>query len=193
MTVQNKTIKIPQPAYKLTKMLTTLRCDHLDEDYDDDDRNVFEYGTADALGLATRPTEIDDNQDDQGDPDDYDETWAYEDDNATVPTGHSMSLPPPMGSASAAPSTPDWEHDSDWVDACVTHVIPPPAESSNGATLALQRELNAMLKEQKSARSLRDLGWYISPDRVGDNLYQWIVELHSFDENLPIAVDMKAK
>jgi ubiquitin-conjugating enzyme E2 Q len=59
--------------------------------------------------------------------------------------------------------------------------------------MALQRELRAMLKEQEKADSLRDLGWYMPPEFVGDNLFQWIVELHSFDEALPIAKDLKAK
>jgi ubiquitin-conjugating enzyme E2 Q len=31
------------------------------------------------------------------------------------------------------------------------------------------------------------------PDLIGDNLYQWIVEMHSFDPALPLAKDLKAK
>jgi ubiquitin-conjugating enzyme E2 Q len=37
-----------------------------------------------------------------------------------------------------------------------------------------------------------ELGWHIDEDKV-DNIYQWIVELHSFDPTLPLAHDMKKK
>ena len=84
----------------------------------------------------------------------------------------------------------DWKHDRTWVEQCMEHVIPPPTESSLQATTALQRELKGILKEQKEAKSLRELGWYMPEDLIGDNLYQWIVELHSFDPTLPVAQDM---
>ncbi|KAI0708751.1 hypothetical protein C8T65DRAFT_649990 [Cerioporus squamosus] len=85
----------------------------------------------------------------------------------------------------------DWEHDREWVLKAIEHLIPPPTESSIQATTALQRELKALLKEQKTAKSLKDLGWFMPEDLIGDNLYQWIVELHSFDKDLPIAKDME--
>ncbi|RPD55194.1 hypothetical protein L227DRAFT_579837 [Lentinus tigrinus ALCF2SS1-6] len=85
----------------------------------------------------------------------------------------------------------DWQHDPEWVQKAIEHLIPPPTESSLQATTALQRELKALLKEQKAAKSLKELGWYMPEDLIGDNLYQWIVELHSFDQNLPIAKDME--
>lgn len=87
----------------------------------------------------------------------------------------------------------DWEHDVDWVEATIAHLMPPPFESSPTATMALQRELRAMLQEQEKAKSLKELGWYMPPDLISDNLFQWIVELHSFDETLPVAQGMKAK
>ncbi len=85
----------------------------------------------------------------------------------------------------------DWRHDREWVLQAIEHLSPPPTESSIQATTALQRELKALLKEQKAAKSLKDLGWYMPEDLIGDNLYQWIVELHSFDKDLPIAKDMQ--
>ncbi len=84
----------------------------------------------------------------------------------------------------------DWKHDRMWVEQCVEHVIPPPTEASLQATTALQRELKGILKEQKEAKSLRELGWYMPEEFIGDNLYQWIIELHSFDPALPVAQDM---
>ncbi|KIM73751.1 hypothetical protein PILCRDRAFT_99249 [Piloderma croceum F 1598] len=95
--------------------------------------------------------------------------------------------PPP----SKAPALDDWKHDAEWVTASTAHLMPPPFEASPSATMALQRELRAMVKEQESATSLKDLGWYMPPDLIGDNLFQWIVELHSFEETLPIAKGMK--
>jgi ubiquitin-conjugating enzyme E2 Q len=38
---------------------------------------------------------------------------------------------------------------------------------------------------------LHELGWYTDPNHFGDNVYQWIVELHSFEESLPLAKQMK--
>ncbi|KAI9060756.1 hypothetical protein FKP32DRAFT_1613420 [Trametes sanguinea] len=87
----------------------------------------------------------------------------------------------------------DWKHDREWVNECIEHVLPPPRESSRMASTALQRELQAMLKEQNAAKSLKELGWYLSEEFIGDNLYQWIVELHSFDSSLPIAQDLANK
>jgi ubiquitin-conjugating enzyme E2 Q len=37
---------------------------------------------------------------------------------------------------------------------------------------------------------INELGWYINKDLV-KNVYQWIVELHSFDPELPLSRDMK--
>ena len=84
----------------------------------------------------------------------------------------------------------DWVHDPVWVSACVEQMLPPPLASSTQASLALQREMKAMLKEQDQARSLQELGWYMPQEFIGDNLYQWVVELHSFDKSIPIAKDM---
>jgi len=49
------------------------------------------------------------------------------------------------------------------------------------------------LREQDHAKSLSELGWYMPPEFIGDNLFQWIVELHSFEKDLPIAKDLKAR
>ncbi len=84
--------------------------------------------------------------------------------------------------------------------------MPPPLEASTAATTAIQRELRAMLKEQAVASrrpgGLHELGWFLpnlgeDDDNGGggimDNLFQWIVELHSFDESLPLTEQMKSK
>ena len=87
----------------------------------------------------------------------------------------------------------DWTHDEAWVRASIEGLMPPPTQSSPSATSALQRELKAMLKEQNSAKRLKELGWYMPPDFIGDNLFQWIVEMHSFEEDLPVAKDMRSR
>ena len=84
-------------------------------------------------------------------------------------------------------------HDPSWVAACIQHVLPPPNDASRMATTTLQRELRRILKEQEDAKSLKELGWYMPPEFIGDNLFQWIAELHSFDPEIPIAQDMKAR
>lgn len=87
----------------------------------------------------------------------------------------------------------DWVHDPEWVTTCVEFRLPAPVDASPLATASLQRELTAMLKEQERAKSYKELGWYMPPECIGDNLFQWIVEMHSFDPDLPVAQDMKAK
>jgi ubiquitin-conjugating enzyme E2 Q len=87
----------------------------------------------------------------------------------------------------------EWIHDPEWVSQTVAHLMPPPVESTPVATMALQRELKSMLKEQERAKSISELGWYMPPEFIGDNLFQWIVELHSFDKSLPIAQDLTVR
>lgn len=91
------------------------------------------------------------------------------------------------------PIEDDWVHDSTWVSGCIQHMLPPPVDASPMAVSSVQRELATMLKEQEKARSLKELGWYMPQDFIGDNLFQWIVELHSFDPELPVAQDMVAR
>jgi ubiquitin-conjugating enzyme E2 Q len=66
-----------------------------------------------------------------------------------------------------------------------------PSYATSTATKALQRELNNTLQVQKT-HPAHELGWYIDPNLV-TNIYQWIVELHSFDPQLPLANDMTDK
>jgi len=69
-------------------------------------------------------------------------------------------------------------------------MLEPPEYATTSASLRLTRELKTVLKIQELT-PLHELGWYINPDLVS-NVYQWIVELHSFEESLPLAKDMKA-
>ena len=84
---------------------------------------------------------------------------------------------------------------TDFVPGTLDHstlpLIQPPSYATTSASKTLQRELTASLKIQNTLPS-HELGWYINPELI-NNVYQWIVELHSFEPHLPLAKDMKAK
>ncbi|KAG7136877.1 Ubiquitin-conjugating enzyme E2Q-like protein like [Verticillium longisporum] len=54
----------------------------------------------------------------------------------------------------------------------------------------LGHELKKLQKVQATT-PLHELGWYIDFNSI-ENLFHWIVELHSFDPMLPLARDMKS-
>ncbi|KAI9889493.1 MAG: hypothetical protein M1814_005276 [Vezdaea aestivalis] len=66
-----------------------------------------------------------------------------------------------------------------------------PSDASINASKTLQMELKRLLALQK-AESPVELGWYIDTNLI-ESPYQWIVELHSFDESLPLVKDMISK
>ncbi|KAL9602680.1 MAG: hypothetical protein Q9219_001670 [cf. Caloplaca sp. 3 TL-2023] len=70
-------------------------------------------------------------------------------------------------------------------------LLDPPPYATSMATKALQRELSGTLKIQDS-KPAHELGWYIDRELIS-NMYQWIVELHSFESHLPLAKDLKDK
>lgn len=70
-------------------------------------------------------------------------------------------------------------------------ILAPPAYAAPAATRSLQRELNNTLQIQET-HPAHELGWYLNPNSV-ENVYQWIVELHSFDADLPLAQDLKRR
>lgn len=68
-------------------------------------------------------------------------------------------------------------------------IMAEPTYATSMASMQLQRALKAAVKTEKDTPP-HELGWSIDM-RFTDNLYQWIVELHSFDVELPLAQDMK--
>jgi len=90
--------------------------------------------------------------------------------------------------------TPD-KSQTDFVPGSLDHkslpLLEPPSYATSMATRALQRELTATFKVQDTHPS-HELGWYIDRNLI-NNVYQWIVELHSFECHLPLAKDMKQK
>ncbi|KAL4886739.1 hypothetical protein BJY04DRAFT_228508 [Aspergillus karnatakaensis] len=65
-----------------------------------------------------------------------------------------------------------------------------PAYATPRATRSLQKLLREALRTQNQ-EPLHELGWYINGELI-NNVYQWIVELHSFDKTLQVAKDLKA-
>jgi ubiquitin-conjugating enzyme E2 Q len=68
-------------------------------------------------------------------------------------------------------------------------ILKQPAFATPQATKRLSKTLQELVKVQNGSK-LHELGWWIDVDQV-ENLYQWIIELHSFDKTLPLADDMK--
>ncbi|KAF7591320.1 hypothetical protein BBP40_001696 [Aspergillus hancockii] len=69
-------------------------------------------------------------------------------------------------------------------------LLGPPKYATTLATKSLQKHLQTTLKTQERG-PLHELGWYIDPD-LFKNVFQWIVQLHSFDPSLPLARDLTA-
>lgn len=77
-------------------------------------------------------------------------------------------------------------------------LLPPPSYATTTASLQLQKAFQQLSKTQKGhieAGTLHESGWYLDTDQLNrtDNLYQWIVSLHSFPLDLPLAKDMVAR
>ncbi|OXV10407.1 hypothetical protein Egran_01832 [Elaphomyces granulatus] len=69
-------------------------------------------------------------------------------------------------------------------------LLAPPSYATTSATKMLQSTLRVTLKIQDS-HPLDELGWYVDPNLI-TTVYQWIVELHSFDPGLPLVADLEA-
>ena len=170
--VNQKVIQIPDPAFQVESLLAARKADYVHEDPDEEDLAIFQLD-------PSKPSQsVQQNECDFDDDDDY-----------YVPVAPSSS----KNKSRAERPKDDWKHNAEWVVSILKNLMPPPIQSSPSASVAIQRELKSMLKEQDLAPNLRDLGWYMPPDLIGDNLYQWFVEMHSLDPELPIAKDMKDK
>ena len=76
-------------------------------------------------------------------------------------------------------------------------IMPLPTYASPATTKRLMKELLTLQKFQTTT-PLAELGWFIDVEKI-ENVYQWIVELHSFhmfedkNQKLPLVADMKKK
>ncbi|KAI9368542.1 hypothetical protein BJX61DRAFT_523538 [Aspergillus egyptiacus] len=75
------------------------------------------------------------------------------------------------------------------LEASSLQLLGAPTYATDEGIRRLRKLLKEALKTQEE-EPLNELGWYINGNLI-DNMYQWIVELHSFDENLQIARDLK--
>ena len=77
-----------------------------------------------------------------------------------------------------------------------TQLLPPPEYATSSASKQLQREMRSLVSVQEDAlrnNALADLGWFFHTEHITEtgNLYQWIISLHSFPLDLPLAKDME--
>jgi ubiquitin-conjugating enzyme E2 Q len=97
--------------------------------------------------------------------------------------------------ATSAGATRHRPQATDFVPGSLDHSMLPllasPAYATPQASKTLQRELRDLLAVQ-GKNDLADLGWYVNANLV-QNLYQWIVELHSFPPETELAKDLKKK
>ncbi|KAG6813798.1 hypothetical protein H0H92_007210 [Tricholoma furcatifolium] len=178
VTLNSQRIEIPEPTYQIAALLSARREEFHEEDNDAEDIAVFENRLA-FVQVIENAQRDDDMMD--VDIDTHGGQVANKD------------LTEKSAFNGVVRKSDDWKHDPKWVSGALTNLMSPPSEASPSATMAVQRELKAMLKEQHNAKSLKELGWFIPPDVIDNNLFQWIVEMHSFEETLPIARDMKAR
>ncbi|THU91820.1 hypothetical protein K435DRAFT_829796 [Dendrothele bispora CBS 962.96] len=199
ITLHNKAVEIPAPGFQLEQMLNALRSRAEYEDNDEGDQEVFDFDSSQeererakligkGKGKEKEVIEISDDEDADGDFDDMDGDIEMYDFPAPAPPPSSLK---PLKPKPVSKPLIDWVHDPDWVRNAVPMLLPAPQSAERGATARIQRELRGMLNEQENCSSLKELGWYMPEEFIGDNLFQWIIELHSFDESIPIAVDMK--
>ncbi|KAJ5692200.1 hypothetical protein N7462_001623 [Penicillium macrosclerotiorum] len=99
---------------------------------------------------------------------------------------------PPKGSSSESDQSPCPKTDfvPGTLNGNTLPLLAPPQYASTPATKLLQKHLRSTLKTQ-ATEPLHELGWYLDPNLI-TTVYQWIVELHSFDPSLPLARDLKA-
>ncbi|KAF8551149.1 hypothetical protein OG21DRAFT_1499321 [Imleria badia] len=161
-----KRIDVPQPSYQLDKLVSACVSGRKDIIPEDEDRAIFDRPNEESSGSGANPS-------------------SSRDIKATAETKYVAPLPARV-----------WIPDDKWIQRNAKDLLPPPTEFSITASVALRRELSSMMREQTTAMETNDLGtlgWYLPPQHNDNNLYQWLVELHSFDPELPIAKDMESK
>ena len=195
--LSKKALKIPEPDHKLQTLLTARTTEYVEQDYDEDDMKVFEGDNSNVLSqisnvqpshasrrLALRQHMM------SGYFEPRFQNQGHEHRLELKSTAQNQDQDQDQDQVPDEEKDP-WKHDSAWVKECLSYVLSPPTDALPMATMALQKELKAVLRDQDAAKSLKQLGWYMPVEYIGDNLFQWIIELHSFEEDLPIAKDMK--
>lgn len=143
---------------------------------------------AKIIGLTTQE-QIEKTEDDVAsmmtDQSDLEMLMSDADDVMTRPSTHWQK---DSSSNAKEDETPKTDFIPGQLDASTLPLLAPPSNASSSATKALLSTLKQTLQIQKTT-PIHELGWYINESLIS-NIYQWIVELHSFDPNIPLAQDM---
>jgi ubiquitin-conjugating enzyme E2 Q len=91
--------------------------------------------------------------------------------------------------SSSAPSKPLTDYVPGTLDYSTLPMLQMPDWATTSATKRLMKDFKDLINVQNMTPA-HELGWHIDEHKV-DNIYQWIVELHSFESTLPLAQDMK--
>jgi ubiquitin-conjugating enzyme E2 Q len=157
-------------------------------------------------GSQYDPIEIDDDDDAasiatlQEDLDIFEDDNTYQHQQESLPTPNSVSgdkgksklggfVSKIFGSKTPTKSLTDYVPGT--LDYSTLPMLQMPAWATSPATKRLMKDFKDLIAVQNTTPP-HELGWHIDEDKV-DNIYQWIVELHSFDPTLPLAQDMKKK
>jgi ubiquitin-conjugating enzyme E2 Q len=93
--------------------------------------------------------------------------------------------------SSSAPAKPLTDYVPGTLDYSTLPMLAKPAWATSSATKRLMKDFSELLKVQNK-EAPHELGWHVDEDKI-ENMYQWIVEMHSFDPALPLAKDMKSQ
>ncbi|KIW80569.1 hypothetical protein Z517_07185 [Fonsecaea pedrosoi CBS 271.37] len=110
-------------------------------------------------------------------------------DDGLEPLGSSTECPRVNGKKRPAEVAAETDFIAGQLDVTNIKFMAEPQDATPVATKALMRLLKDALKIQESTPPAT-LGWYIDRSLI-NNMYQWIVELHSFPRDLPLAQDMR--
>jgi ubiquitin-conjugating enzyme E2 Q len=111
-----------------------------------------------------------------------------DDDNELMPHGE-RRVPVPGRTKRREPEISMTDFVPGSLDLSNLKLLRPPGDASSTTSKTLLKALQETLKVQESTPA-HELGWYVHGDQI-ENVYQWIVEMHSFEETLPLAKDMK--
>jgi ubiquitin-conjugating enzyme E2 Q len=91
--------------------------------------------------------------------------------------------------AKSATTVPFTDYVPATLDYSTLPMLQMPTWATMSATKRLMKDFKDLITVQNSTPP-HELGWHIDEDKI-ENIYQWIVELHSFEFTLPLAQDMK--
>lgn len=107
----------------------------------------------------------------------------------TEPPDRPVSLGKGKAVVSGSSMTTDFVPGS--LDVSKLPCLPLPPFATPQASKALSRALKELQKQQNTTPTA-ELGWHLCEEAL-DNIYQWIVELHTFDPAIPLYTDLKKK